>query len=168
MLNFKPASPLLLLLILSACGTKDGGFPSLERRSYETEAPISAPIESAAAPSLLSGEFAAKADALRARHIAAHAAYIGALAAVQAIASKAAGSSPGSEAWVNAHLMLSRLDKTRADSVAAVRDFDGLIFEEGARDAVIAALLTEAQRPLIEDVAQQSAEIARLSKMIGE
>jgi hypothetical protein len=69
---------------------------------------------------------------------------------------------------VNAHLMLSRLDKTRVDSVAAVRDFDGLIFEAGARDAGLAVLLTEAQRPLIEDVAQQSAEIARLSKMIGE
>ncbi len=168
MLNFKPASPLLLLLILSACGTKEGGFPSLERRSYETEAPLSTPIESAAAPSQLSGEFAAKADVLQARHMAAHATYIGALAAVQAIASKAAGSSPGSEIWVNAHLMLSRLDKTRADSVAAVRDFDGLIFEAGARDAGLAVLLTEAQRPLIEDVARQNAEIARLSKMIGE
>ena len=168
MLNFKPASPLLLLIILSACGTKEGGFPSLERRSYETEAPISTPIESAAAPSLLSGEFAVKADALRARNMAAHAAYIGALAAVQAIASKAAGSSPGSEAWVNAHLMLSRLDKTRADSVAAVRDFDGLIFEAGARDAGIAALLTEAQRPVMDDVAEQNAEIARLSRIIGE
>lgn len=168
MLNFKPLSPLLLLLILTACGTKEGGFPSLQRRSYEANAPISTPIESAAAPSLLSGEFAAKADALRARHMAAHAAYIGALAAVQAIASKAAGSAPGSEAWVHAHLMLSRLDKMRADSVAVLGDFDRLIFEAGARDAGLAALLTETQRPVIEDVAQQNAEIARLSKMIGE
>jgi hypothetical protein len=64
--------------------------------------------------------------------------------------------------------MLSRLDKTRADSVAALRDFDGLIFEAGARDAGLAALLTEAQRPVVEDVAAQNAEIARLSKMIGE
>ena len=168
MLNFKPASPLLLLIILSACGTKEGGFPSLERRSYEADAPIFAPTESAAAPSVLPGEFAAKADALQARHRTAHAAYIGALTAVQAIASQAAGSSPGSEAWVNAHLMLSRIDKTRADSVAAVRDFDGLIADAGARDAGIAVLLTEAQRPVIEDVARQNAEIARLSNVIGE
>jgi len=168
MLNFKLAAPLLLFLILAACGTKEGGFPSLEPRSYEADAPISAPIESAAAPSTLSGEFAAKADALQARHKAAHGAYLGALAAVQAIASKAAGASPSSEPWVNAHLMLSRLDKTRADSVAALRDFDGLILEAGARDAGLAALLTEAQRPVIEDVAQQNAEIARLSKVIGE
>jgi hypothetical protein len=168
MLNFKPASPLLLLLILSACGTKEGGFPSLERRSYEADAPIFAPTESAAALSVLPGEFAAKSDALQARHRTAHGAYQGALAAVQAIALQAAGSSPGSEAWVNAHLMLSRLDKTRADSVAAVRDFDGLIADAGARDAGIAALLTEAQRPVIDDVAQQNAQIARLSNVIGE
>lgn len=168
MLNFKPASPLLLLLILSACGTKEGGFPSLERRSYEADASIFAPTESAAALSVLPGEFAAKSDALQARHRTAHAGYMGALAAAQAIASQAAGSSPGSEAWVNAHLMLSRLDKTRADSVAAVRDFDGLIADAGARDAGIAVLLTEVQRPVIEDVARQNAEIARLSNVIGE
>jgi hypothetical protein len=168
MLNFKPASPLLLLLILSACGTKEGGFPSLERRSYEADALIFAPTESAAALSVLPGEFAAKSDALQARHRTAHAGYMGALAAVQAIASQAAGSSPGSEAWVNAHLMLSRLDKTRADSVAAVRDFDGLIADAGARDAGIAVLLTEVQRPVIEDVARQNAEIARLSNVIGQ
>ena len=168
MLNFKPAAPLLLFLILAACGTKDGGFPSLERRSYEADAPIQAAIEPAAAPSTLSGVFVAKTDALQARHKAAHGAYLGALAAVQAIASKAAGSSAGSEPWVNAHLMLSRLDKTRADSVAALRDFDGLITEAGARDAGLAALLTEAQRPIIDDVTEQNAEIARLSKVIGE
>ena len=168
MLNFKLASPLLLFLFLAACGTREGGFPSLEPRSYETDAPISAPIESAVAPLILSGEFAAKADALQARHKAAHGAYLGALAAVQAVASKAAGASAGSELWVNAHLMLSRLDKTRADSVAAMRDFDGLILDAGARDAGLAALLTEAQRPVIEGVAQQNAEIARLSKVIGE
>lgn len=168
MLNFKPLSPFLLLLILTACGTKEGGFPSLQRRSYEANAPISTPIESAAAPSLLSGDFAAKADALQARHAAAHAAYLGALAAARTTASQAAGSAPGSETWVHAHLMLSRLDKMRADSVAVLGDFDRLIFEAGARDAGLAALLTESQRSVIEDVAQQNAEIGRLSKVIGE
>ncbi|MEY3635194.1 MAG: hypothetical protein RLZZ61_1604 [Pseudomonadota bacterium] len=168
MLNFKPASPLLLILILSACGTKEVGFPSLERRSYETDAPISAPIAPAAAPSILSGEPAAKADALRVRHQKAHGAYLRGLPALQAMVSRATGTAPGSEAWVNAHLMLSRLDQMRSDSVAALRDFDGLIAEAGARDLGLAALLTEAQRPVIDDVAEQNAEIARLSKVIGE
>jgi hypothetical protein len=168
MLNFKPASPLLLLLILAACGTREGGFPSLERRSYEADAPIAAPGDSAAAPFVLSGAFAAKIDALQARHNLAQSAYLRGLPAMQATALKAAGTAPGSEAWVNAHLMLSRLDKMRSDSVAALRDFDGLIADAGARDAGLAAHLTEAQRPVVEDVAEQNAEIARLSKVIGE
>jgi hypothetical protein len=168
MLNFKPASPLLLLLILAACGTREGGFPSLERRSYEAGAPIAAPADSVAAPFVLSAAFAAKIDTLQARHKAAHSAYLRGLPAVQSTASQAAGTAPGSEFWVNAHLMLSRLDKMRSDSVAALRDFDGLIAEAGARDAGLAAHLTEAQRPVVEDVAEQNAEIARLSKVIGE
>ena len=168
MLNFKPASPLLLLLILAACGTREGGFPSLERRSYEADAPIAAPGDSVAAPFVLSGAFAAKIDALQARHKSAQSAYLRGLPAVQSTASRAAGTAQGSEFWVNAHLMLSRLDKMRSDSVAALRDFDGLIAEAGARDAGLAAHLTEAQRPVVDDVAEQNAEIARLSKVIGE
>ena len=168
MLNFKPAPPLLLLLILAACGTSEGGFPSLERRSYEADAPMAAPGDSAAAPFVVSAEFAAKIDALQARHTAAHGAYLRELPAVQLTASQAARTSPGSELWVNAHLMLSRLDKMRSDSVAALRDFDALIAEAGARDAGIAAHLTEVQRPATEDVAEQNAEIAQLSTVIGE
>ena len=168
MLNFKPAPPLLLLLILAACGTSEGGFPSLERRSYEADAQMAAPDDSASAPFMVSAEFAAKIDALQARHTAAHGAYLRELPAVQLTASQAARTSPGSELWVNAHLMLSRLDKMRSDSVAALRDFDALIAEAGARDAGIAAHLTELQRPATEDVAEQNAEIAQLSNAIGE
>ena len=168
MLNLKPASASLLLLTVAACGVPQGGFPSLERRAYETDAPITAPAESAAEPALLSEELTNKADALLAKHRTAQAAYLHSLPAVQITTSNAAGTSPGSEAWVNAHLILSRLDKMRSDSVAALRDFDGLIDDAGARDAGAAALLTEAQRPVAEAVATQNAEIARLSKLIGE
>ena len=168
MLNFKPVSGLLLLLILSACASPEGRFPSLERRAYETDAPIVAPTESPTAPSMLSVELAAKSDILLSRHRQAQGAYLRGLDAVQSTASKAAGSSPGSEAWVNAHVVLSRLDKTRSDSVSALRDFDTLIADSSAADSGIAVLLTEAQRPVAEDVAAQNAEIARLSRLIGE
>lgn len=168
MLNFKPASPLLLLLILSACGAPDVRFPSLERRNYETDAPIAPPAESAAAPSVLSVELAAKANTLLTRHKVAHDDYLRGLPAVQSTASRAAGTSPGSEAWVNAHVMLSRLDKLRSDSVAALRDFDRLIADTSAVDVGVAALLTDVQRPVMADVAAQNDEIARLSRLIGE
>ena len=168
MLNFKSASPLLLVLILAACASPDRGFPSLERRAYETDAPITAPAESLGAPSALSGELAAKTTALLARHGAAHNDYLRGLGVVQSAASKAAGSSPGKEAWVNAHVMLSRLDKMRSDSVGALRDFDQLLANADADDAGVTALLLEAQQPVVEDVAAQNVEIARLSRLIGE
>ena len=168
MLNFKPASPLLLLSALTACAAPEVQFPSLERRPYETNAPVAGPAESRAPSAVLSAELAKKSDALLVRHTAANQDFLRGLGAVQSTASKAAGTAPGSEAWVNAQLVLSRLDKMRAGSVAVLREFDGLIADAGAVDADMAALVTEAQRPVSEDVAAQSAEIARLSRLIGE
>ena len=168
MLNFKPASPSLLLFALTACAAPGLEFPSLERRPYETNVPVAAPAESPAPSAVLSAELATKSSALLARHTAANQDFLRALGAVQSTASNAAGTAPGSEPWVNAQLMLSRLDKMRAGSVAVLREFDGLIADAGAVDTDVAALVTEAQRPVAEDVAAQSAEIARLSRLIGE
>ena len=168
MLNFKLASPLLLLFALTACAAPGVQFSSLERRPYETNAPVAAPAESPALSAVLSAELATKLNALLAKHTTANQDFLRGLGAVQSTASKAAGTAPGSEAWVNAQLMLSRLDKMRADSVAVLREFDGLIADAGAVEANMAALVTEAQRPVTEDVAAQSAEIARLSRLIGE
>ena len=168
MLNFKPASPLLLLFALTACAAPGLEFPSLERRPYETNAPVVAPAKSPAPSAALSAELATKSNALLARHTAANQDFLRGLGAVQSTASKAVGTDPGSEPWVNAQLVLSRLDKMRADSVAVLREFDGLIADAGAVDADMAALVTEAQRPVTEDVATQSAEIVRLSQLIGE
>ena len=168
MLNFKSAISLLMLGTLAACASTEGQFPSLERRAYETRAPISSPADSPPAPSVLSPDLAAKVDALLARHSAAQASFERTLPSVQSTTSRASGTAPGSEAWVNAHVVLSRLDKVRSESVGVLRDFDALIADAGTRDAGVAALVTEAQRPIADDLALQNAEIARLSRLIGE
>ena len=113
-------------------------------------------------------ELKAQVDALLARHQAAHAAYLERLDAVRSVAARAAGSAAGSEAWVNAHVTLSRLDKMRDDSVAAVRAFDSLIAEANAGDSGLAEMLTDAQKLVADDVAVQNDEIRRLSRLIGE
>jgi hypothetical protein len=154
--------------ILAACSTTEGEFPSLERRAYETNAPITEPSAVPTTPVSLPTEFAAKVDALLARHRTAQSAFTAGLGAVQSVASSAAGNSPGSESWVNAHVQLSRLDKKRADSVAVVREFDSLISDAGALDSAFVVLLTAAQKPAIDDVAAQNDEINRLSRLIGE
>ena len=159
---------LMPLILLASCGSIDGQFPSLERRAYENNDAITAPITPPAAPVSMSVELKAQVDALLARHQVAHAAYLERLDAVRAVAARAAGSAPGSEAWVNAHVTLSRLDKIRDDSVAVVRAFDGLIADANAGDSGLAALLTDAQKPVVDDVAVQNDEIRRLSRLIGE
>ena len=164
----KPMLRLMPLILLASCGSIDGQFPSLERRAYENNDAITAPITPPAAPVSMSVELKAQVDALLARHQVAHAAYLERLDAVRAVAARAAGSAPGSEAWVNAHVTLSRLDKIRDDSVAVVRAFDGLIADANAGDSGLAALLTDAQKPVVDDVAAQNDEIRRLSRLIGE
>lgn len=156
------------MILLAACGTTDGEFPSLERRPYESKNPVVAPEAPIAAPAALTAELATKVGALNARHGSAQAAFANELPAVQVLASQAAGSLPGSEAWVNAHLQLSRLDKARAESVAVVREFDTLISEQADSDSDFVPLLTDAQIPVANSVAAQNAEIERLSRLIGE
>ncbi|MFN3450572.1 MAG: hypothetical protein ACK4ZE_00315 [Sphingorhabdus sp.] len=164
----KPTLRLTPLILLASCGSIEGQFPSLERRSYENNDPIAVPVTAPAAPVSMSVEMKTQVDALLSRHQAAHAAYIGRLDAVRGVASRASGSAAGSEGWVNAHVVLSRLDKVRDDSVAAVRAFDRLIADASAGDSGLVALLTEAQKPVADDVAAQNEEIRRLSRLIGE
>lgn len=160
--------PVTLLLALGACASAQGQFPSLERRPYESNAPITAPESDAPAPVRLSPALSAKVDALLARHNAAQESFARGLDAVQAVAQQASGSKVGSENWVNAHLQLSRLDKARADSVDVLRDFDALVTQEGVVDARLATLLAEAQMPVTAAVDAQNTEISRLSRLIGE
>ena len=162
MLSFAP------LILLTACAADEGMFPSLERRPYESKDPIAAPEAPPPAPVSLPPGLATRVDALNVRHRTAEAAFAKDLPSIQSVASKAAGSAPGSESWVNAHLELSRLDKARADSVAVVREFDSLISEQADGDTDFVPLLTDAQKPIADAVAAQNAEIERLSRLIGE
>ena len=154
-------------LFLLGCSTPDGDFPSLERRPFETDTPVAEPVVPAA-PVALPDALADKAGALTRRHNAANALFTKALPTMQETAAGAAGRAPGSEIWVNAHLQLSRLDKSRADSVAALGEFDGLIADQIDGDSGYVALLVRIQEGIAADVGAQEAEIERMSKLIGE
>ncbi len=157
-------------LILAACATQKGDFPSLSKRPYETENPIEAP--ESAAPALttsLPSALSIQTNAWLARSRAADAAFARALPAAQSSARAASGASMGSESWSQAHVQLSRLDATRADSVAALAELDRLIAtqRESGSDAGLIALLDGVGQQLGEIVANHSREIARLAATIG-
>ncbi len=166
---------ILLTLSLSACAAPSGEFPSLMRRPYETKTPITAPLVGADTETeavALPADIQAKLDAFSARHRTAASAYNIMLPAVAQAAGTAAGSAIGSEAWVNAHLQVSRLDKARSDSKSALAELDQFITSQMDMEAtgaspLLSPLLIAVQSDLAAAAGAQDAEIERLSQLIG-
>lgn len=163
------ATGLGLTAFLTACGMPEGSFPSLERRPYEIDGPNKATVvPQPLAPVSLPPDIAAKVTALTKRHNIADASFQKGLPAMRNLAKKAAGTAPGSESWVNAHMKLSRLDKARADSLAALGDMDRLIADQIESDSAYVELLVEAQQRVATEVAAQRTAIDAMSAQIGE
>ena len=158
-----------LTAFLAACGMPDGEFPSLARRPYEIDGPNKATeTTQPAAPVSLPPDLAARVDALVKRHNAADASFQKSLPAMRTLAANAAGTAPGSERWVNAHMVLSRLDSARADSVAALGEMDKLIADQIKGDSAYVELLVNTQQRIATQVAAQRTEIEEMSRRIGE
>jgi hypothetical protein len=163
------ATGLGLTVFLTACGMPNGDFPSLARRPYEIAGPNVEPVViETARPTELTPELTEKMKSLTDRHDKASAAFEKGLPAVSAVAARAAGSAPGSETWVNAHLQLSRLDSLRNDSVASLGELDELISAQNDEDPAFVPLLTIIQEKMAAKVAEQRADVDRLSRQIGE
>jgi hypothetical protein len=164
---------LIFVAMLGGCNTSEGQFPSLSRRPFEGGTPIQAPVVAPVpVASSLPGSFAGQVGALQARHNKAAGAYAALLPGTRQVASAARGTAQGSEAWVNAHVVISRLDHARADSVAALAEFDNLVAkrfdaEEKGAFPLIMPLLTPVQANMAASVAAQNAEIERLSLLVG-
>lgn len=163
-------SAALLAFLLTGCASVEGDFPSLSKRPYETDTPVEDP---AANPppvtTTLPADLRGKTDDLLARARKSHSAFEAALPPARSAAQSASGSASGSEAWVNAHMILSRADGARADAVAALGEIDRLIAgvrDQGA-DAGLVALLSEPQSRIAAMVNEETAEIDRLAKLIG-
>ncbi len=167
------ALPLITLLLIGGCKSVDADFPSLAKRPFESAAPVAAPV-TAAIPvaSALPADMERTVANLIQRHQKAQDQYIAMLPGVQSQAARAAGSAMGSEAWVSAQLAVSRLDRARADSVAALAELDALIEKQLGEETMGAAvslipLLEPKQRLVVAAVAEQSSELDRLAKQIG-
>ncbi len=156
--------------LLAACSMPEGDFPSLSRRPYETADPIAEPPDRPAVLSTaLPASLRQSLSALTAKHDAAEAAFRSALPAVRQAAQSAAGSATGSESWVNAQMLLSRLEKQRADSLAAMAEIDRLVAVErdkGADEGLI-ALMAPYQEKVRREVEAQTAVIVELTNLIG-
>ncbi|MBK7163012.1 MAG: hypothetical protein IPH79_11170 [Sphingomonadales bacterium] len=162
--------PIIAALLLGGCSLPDGEFPSLAKRSYETDNPIAEPpTEPEQLTTTIPAEITTLVDQMMMRHQKAESAFRGALIRTRQVAQNAAGSATGSESWAVAQVELSRLDSLRGDSVAALSDLDELIAaqrEKGA-DSGLLGLLDKPKSVIANDVAAQAAEIEALARLIG-
>lgn len=172
-MNHVPALSLLLIFAFGGCKSIESDFPSLAKRPFEGSNAAVAPVSAEAlATTVLPVEMERAVANLVQRHQKAQDQYVTLLPSVQSLAARAAGSPTGSEAWVGAHMALSRLDRARADSVAALAELDALVEKQLGDEAMggasgTAALLEPKQRLLVAAVAEQSTELDRLAKQIG-
>jgi hypothetical protein len=156
--------------LLSGCASIEGDFPSLSKRAYETDTPVEDPAAMPAPiTTALPADLERQTDALVARARKAHNAFESALGAARSTAQSASGTATGSEAWVNAHMVLSRTDGARADAVAALGEMDQLITRERDKgaDVGLVALLSGPQGQIAELVNAENAEVDRLARVIG-
>jgi hypothetical protein len=160
------------MMLIGGCKSVEGDFPSLAKRPFESANPAAAPVPAETpVATTLPAEMERAVTGLVQRHQKAQDQYIALLPGVKAQAARAAGSAMGSEMWVSAHLALSRLDRARADSVAALAELDALIEkqlgDEVSGSATLIPLLEPKQRLLVAAVAEQSSELDRLANQIG-
>lgn len=157
-------------LALSGCGSVEGDFPSLGKRPYERENPIEDTVASAVPlTTTLPADLQKQTDSLLSRSGTAHAAYQSALSSALGVIQSARNSAPGSEAWVNAHAVLSRVDSVRADGMVALGEIDQIVTQqrESGADMGLVALLSAPQQRIADRVDVENAEIERLAKLIG-
>lgn len=157
-------------LALTACSTPNGNFPSLSKRPYESADPLAIPeatpeTQTTSMPDRLIGVT----QSLLARNRTGQSQFAAALPASRSSAQSAAGATFGSEGWAQAHVMLSRLDASRADSVAALGEIDHLIAVERDKgaDKGLLALLGAVQDEIADTVAGQKDVLAQLFATIG-
>jgi hypothetical protein len=162
-----------LTLVLAGCESIEGKFPSLAKRPFETEAAPIEPVATVRETALqLPDSLAVQVKVIERKFNAGRANYAALLGPAQATANSAAGSAIGSEAWVNAQLIVSRLDKSRADAVLAQAEIDTLLSsvldaESNKQDALISPLILQLQRRIASEVEDQNAELERLARRIG-
>ncbi len=163
----------LLSSVFAGCASPpEGDFPSLAKRPFEDQPVTAPPAAPTPAPQQLPPALAGDMAALEARVTKAAAAFNARLPAARSRANSARGAAPDGESWLAAHAQLSRLDKTRADGVAALAEIDRLVTAQletqlSNGGPPYSQLMIPRQRRMADIIDRQSAIIDSLSQIIG-
>jgi hypothetical protein len=155
-----------LVLLLSACATPEGAFPSLARRDAErvtgtitaAEEPASLP-----APEPLSPDLERRLEQLEAQAKAGHARFRAREPRARQATAAARGAAVGSESWAVATIAIAELEAARSQVMIALADLDSLYVAEraGGREGFVVAFVRVRTDELVRQEDAVLAELAR-------
>lgn len=124
-MNRLPVS-LIPVILLGACASAPGAYPSLERRPIERVSGTFSPPKALPAPTPVDPAVARRIDSLLEQVRAANAKFQAREAAVRRSVTAAAGAAKASDAWSVAMIALASLDAARSEGMVALADIDAI------------------------------------------
>ena len=164
--TFVLAAPFLLAPCLAACATAGDKYPSLAIRNVERAQgqfdPVpSTPLDVPPVPTPESGPLGERLAKLGAAAEMSHMRFLTGAPGATRLASAAAGSAVGSDAWASAQVALADLDSARSNTAIALGDLDTLMVATAVQAEDVSAIEMVRQRVLAQ-VGEEDATLAQL------
>ena len=157
---------LMLLLALSGCASPTARYPSLLPRAIELR-DDSEPVR-AVADAAPDAALDAKIAELQVALAESSATFTAARTRADPLTEAAHGAAIGSDAWLNAQAALSGLDGARAETLAALADFDRLAIDRAQAGLTPYPKLTMALEAGSAQAERQAASITALQRQVPE
>ena len=161
----KRAAALLPIVLVAACKTPEGEYPSLAVRPAERATGSLYPVKPYVpppTPPAVSDRLAH----LSAQIASAHAAFERQLPAARGAVGAARGSGPGAEAWSVAQVALAGLESARSQAMIALADFDRLYVDAATQGGELTSI-APARDAAIARVDDENAAIKGLLGQLG-
>ncbi len=165
----RPLLALALLPCLAACATASDRYPSLairdvERAQGQFEPAPAAPLDVPEIPGA-SGSLTERIAALGAAAASSHQAFLASAPRAARLASAAAGSPIGSDAWASAQVALADLDSARSTTAIALGDLDSMMVGTAIQAQDVSAIELVRQKVLAQ-VGEEDETLARLRAQV--
>jgi hypothetical protein len=175
MVRLPVCAAILSALVLTACSSGEGAYPSLARRPAERvlgSAPVVTPEPAVPlAPPPASADTTSRLARLTALAREAHARFAARRGRAEQLVSAAAGAAVASEAWAVATVALAELESARSEAMIALADLDAMHaaaeVAAGGSPNGDAAAIAAARSSVIALVGEEDSVLARLRGRIA-
>jgi hypothetical protein len=156
---------LLLPLLLAACATPEGEYPSLDIRPAERASGTLVPPPAPYVPPPIPAPVLGRLEQLAADAASAHRAFLTEAPAARSAVAAASGAEMGSDGWARASVALAGLESARGKVMIALADLDRLMVDAAVEGRELERIVAT-RNAVIAQVDEQNAVIERLQRSL--